>query len=214
MNFAQRLKRFWGYPVFEKTESICEFYWLLKTQIYYRRFLGHMGRGSKILSPMRLKNIRNIHIGNNVVINKYSFLLTRQIDEAIVPRLVIEDDAVIGHFNHITCVNQVCIGRKVLTADKVHIADNGHEFARTDVPIMDQGIIFRGRVAIGEGTWIGEGASILSCSIGRNCVIGANAVVVHDVPDYCVVAGIPARIIKRYEPLARRWQNRHAGREE
>jgi len=62
-----------------------------------------------------------------------------------------------------------------------------------------------GRVSIGEGTWIGEHAAIFGdVRIGLHCVVGANSVVTDaDVPDYCVVVGAPARIVKRYEPASR-----------
>ena len=50
---------------------------------------------------------------------------------------------------------------------------------------------------IGDGVYIATGAKVLGAiSIGDNCVVGANAVVINDVPANCVVAGIPAKIIK------------------
>ncbi|WP_289818532.1 DapH/DapD/GlmU-related protein, partial [uncultured Duncaniella sp.] len=61
-------------------------------------------------------------------------------------------------------------------------------------------------VRIGEGSWLGVGVSVLGANIGRHCVIGANAVVTKDIPDYCVAAGIPARIIKRYDFDSREWR--------
>ena len=49
-------------------------------------------------------------------------------------------------------------------------------------------------------------ACIISAKIGRNCVIGANSVVTTDVPDYCVAAGNPARIIKKYNQTTKKWE--------
>ena len=43
-------------------------------------------------------------------------------------------------------------------------------------------------------------------SIGKHCVIGANSVVIHDIPDYCVAVGAPARIVKRYDFSAQQWR--------
>jgi acetyltransferase-like isoleucine patch superfamily enzyme len=155
---------------------------------------------------MRLRNVHNIHIGTNVIINKYAFLLTVQEDKSVVPRLTIGDGCVIGHMNHITCVCAVDIGENVLTADRVFISDHSHAFSDTTVPILKQPVEPKGKVCIGSGTWIGENAAVLSCNIGKNCVIGANAVVLSDIEDYCVAVGAPARVIRRWNPESREWE--------
>lgn len=63
-----------------------------------------------------------------------------------------------------------------------------------------------GPIIIGRGSWICNGARIFgSVRIGQHSVIGANAYVDRDVPDYCIVAGLPARIIKRYDFDHARW---------
>lgn len=46
----------------------------------------------------------------------------------------------------------------------------------------------------------------MGCKIGRHCVIGAGSMVNKDIPDYCVVVGSPARIIKRYNPQSGQWE--------
>ena len=178
-------------------QSLAEFYWLLKTRFYYKLFLGRVGNKSKLIEPMRLRNIHNIHIGEGVIINRHAFLLTLQEDKSVVPRLTIADGCVIGHMNHITCIREVEIGENVLTADRVFISDHSHSFSETTVPILRQPIISKGKVSIGDGSWIGENAVILSCNVGKNCVIGSNAVVLSDIPDYCVAVGVPARIVRR-----------------
>jgi acetyltransferase-like isoleucine patch superfamily enzyme len=182
------------------------FYWLVKTQVFYRQILGALGQRSCIIKPLNLRNGRNVFIGSNVTIHDHSWLLTLALNEKTFPKLVIGDGTEIGHFNHITCVNRVEIGPKVLTADRVHISDNGHAFDDPSIPIMDQPVISKGPVAIGEGTWLGENVSILSCRIGRNCVIGANAVVTTDIPDFCVVAGVPGRVIKQFDSKSSTWK--------
>lgn len=189
----------------EKGEYFEELYWALKTKFFYRRFFGQFGSGSRLLDPMRLTNVRNINIGNQVRINKHVFLLTVRLPGGPVPQLSIEDGCIIGHLNHITCVNEVKIGRRVLTADRVHISDNSHAFLNPSIAIRDQGITSTGKVQIGEGSWIGENASLLSCTVGRNCVVGANAVVLGNIPDFSVVAGVPAKIVRRFDVTSGSW---------
>jgi acetyltransferase-like isoleucine patch superfamily enzyme len=202
---ASRLHRFLGYSLLGQFESMSELYWLLKSRMYYRRFFGAIGERSKILDPMRLTNVHNVFVGDDVMINRHAFLLTLALPDKPKPRLSIGDGSVIGHMNHITCVEQVTIGKKVLTADRVHISDNSHIFEDPTIAILDQGVRSGGTVTIGDGSWIGENASLISCHIGKHCVIGSNAVVVTDIPDYCVAVGTPARVVRRYDPLSRQW---------
>lgn len=72
---------------------------------------------------------------------------------------------------------------------------NQHRFDDLDTPIQEQGGYFK-KVVIGEDTWVGNGALIMA-DIGKKCVVGGGAVVVHEVDDYSVVAGNPARLIKK-----------------
>lgn len=122
------------------------------------------------------------------------------------PQLIIDDGTCIGHFCHVTCVNKVYIGKNVLTADRLYISDNLHGYENVNIPIMHQKVIFKGEASIGDDSWIGENVSIIGCKIGKHCVIGANAVVTKDIPDYSVATGIPARVIKKYNPQTQNWE--------
>jgi len=65
-----------------------------------------------------------------------------------------------------------------------------------DVPIIHQGHNAR-PITIKKGSWIASGCSILKgVTIGEGCVVGAGSVVLKDIPDYSVVVGNPARVIK------------------
>lgn len=193
-NIHRLLARFSGY------------YWLAITQTLYRPAFGAIGSRSRIIRPLKMRNMENIFIGNRVTIARDSWLFTLPALKNCVPKLVIGDGCQIGNFNHITCVNSVILGSKVLTADRVHISDNSHSYENPDVPILDQPVVSKGSVTIGSGSWLGENVSILSCNIGRNCVIGANAVVTKDIPDYSIVVGIPGRVIKRFDNKERIWK--------
>jgi serine acetyltransferase len=120
------------------------------------------------------------------------------------PEIRIGKGTQIGDYCHITCATKLIIGQNVLITQGVLITDSVHVYSDPLPPIINQGLSST-PMSIGDGSWIGNHAAILGCSVGRHCVVGANAVVTRDVPDYCVVAGSPARIIKRYDAKTGEW---------
>ena len=106
----------------------------------------------------------------------------------------------------IVSLKNIRIGKNVLIGDNVYIADNYHVFDRIDLPYKDQGIGFKSEVEVGDGTWLGENVCVISSKIGKQCIVGANSLVINDVPDYTMVAGSPARIIKKFNHISKSWQ--------
>lgn len=190
------------YDYIHKFEQV---YYKIKTQLWYRLFFKNIGKKSIIMKPLRINNPENIELRNNVVVYGHTWLLTLNVSDKI-PNLILDDGATIGHYNHITCINDVYIGKNVLTADKVYISDNYHGYEDIGMPIRLQEVKSKGSVYIGENTWIGENVSIISASIGKHCIIGSNSVVNKDIPDYCIAVGAPAKIVKRYNYKTKLWE--------
>lgn len=95
----------------------------------------------------------------------------------------------------------------VLIGPNVYISDRNHNYLDVDTPIMNQGYYSKGKVLIGSGSWVGIHAAIIgNVTIGKYCVIGANAVVTKDIPDFSVVAGNPTKIVKRYDTKSKEWK--------
>lgn len=110
-------------------------------------------------------------------------------------RLTISDHCSInsGVIFGLTC--DVTLGRYVLVGDNVSFRTADHEFAGLNSPIADQGER-RGNIVVEDDVWLGGNVTILrGVRIGRGAIVGANAVVTRDVPDFSIVGGVPARII-------------------
>lgn len=98
------------------------------------------------------------------------------------------------------CLGWVHLERDVLIAPNVQIPSGNriHGIAELDRPIREQ----PGepvQVRIGAGSWIGANAVVMA-DVGRNCVIGAGAVVTRPVPEATVAVGVPARVIRSRRP--------------
>lgn len=91
---------------------------------------------------------------------------------------------------------KVKLGDHVRVGAHASILGFNHRHARLDQPIHQQGLSSRG-IGIGDDVWIGSGALLLDgIRVGSHCIVAAGAVVTRDVPDWAVVAGNPAKIIR------------------
>jgi acetyltransferase-like isoleucine patch superfamily enzyme len=172
---------------------------------FYKFQFGKFGNHSVILKPLKIQGKKNIFIGNNVVVQKYTWLAALPHTGSSSCRLIIEDGCAIGHFNHIYAINQINIEKNVLTADKVYISDNTHEYVNPFVPVLHQPVKQLDPVTIGEGSWLGENVCVLGASVGKHCVIGSNSVVTLSIPDYSIAVGIPAKVVKKFDFSTNKW---------
>lgn len=172
--------------------------------ILNKPFYHELGMKSAIVRPVRIVGRKNISIGRNVLVRNGAYLYANP--SAANETLKIFDGVNVGHYSHIVANYKVVIEKNVLLADRVFITDCSHSFDDINLPIIMQKIVNTGDTIIGENSWIGEGVSIISAKIGRHCVIGANSVVVNDIPDYCIAVGNPARIIKKYDLQTNTWR--------
>jgi acetyltransferase-like isoleucine patch superfamily enzyme len=161
-------------------------------------------------SQMSRRDASRISLGNSVSLRKDAWLNVADVNASSKPAIVIEDNCAIGTQTIISARNLIHIERDVLIAQWVLIVDHNHAYEDITVPIVKQGITEGGRIRIGQGCWIARGAVILcpkgELTIGRNCVIAANSVVTRSIPDYSLVAGLPARIIRQYDPGTKTWR--------
>lgn len=162
---------------------------------------GHLGRGSLIAFPTTaLFGERCMHIGDETLIGPWVTLTAGYSpDQTDVPdsALVIGDRCVVGARCGITAHHSIEIGDDVWMGEDVFVTDANHGYEDLAEPIGRQ-LADAEPVRIGSGSWLGHGAIVLPGSrIGRHVVVAAGSVVLGDVPDRCVVAGVPARIIRR-----------------
>lgn len=161
-------------------------------------------KGLSIAEGVRIQNPTSVSFGNQVSIDHDAEFYP--LGGGYPSKISIGNHVHIGAYNRFASKYEVKIEDNVLFAAYVHITDHSHEFRDIGIPVINQGTYEKGSVLIGEGSWIGFRANILSgVTIGKHCVVAAGAVVTKSVPDYCVVAGCPARVIKKYDFQKKEW---------
>lgn len=179
---------------------------VLRDEIYSSWITKVLRINSKNVTIKRgtwLDGAQYIHIDNDVTICRNSLIEAKYLynGKTYHPNIMIGEGAYIGSDNHFTIMGELRIGKHLLTGRHVLISDNNHgkiSFGDLQLAPGERPLSTKGAIQIGNNVWIGENACILGgVSIGNGSVIAANAVVTHDVPDYALVAGVPARIIKK-----------------
>jgi acetyltransferase-like isoleucine patch superfamily enzyme len=168
-----------------------------------KRF-AHFGDGSMIgFPPTVIFGEGRISIGDGTAIGPLASMSAGMPSQAGLrgdPVIVIGDRCTLGKGVGIVGHERIEIGDDIWTGHYVYVTDQNHGYEDLALPIGTQ-MWHNEPVSIGDGSWLGHGAIVLPGSkIGRHVVIAAGAVVAGiTVPDNSVVAGVPARVVRRYE---------------
>jgi acetyltransferase-like isoleucine patch superfamily enzyme len=159
------------------------------------------GPRSVIQLPVRLSGEGLVRVGSDVFVGAGSWIqvLEQEAPPGVEPEIVIGDGTSIAGFCVLSAACSIRIGQKVLMARNVYVADHGHAFSDIDAAVLEQGLRDVRPVEIGDGAWLGQNVFVApGVSIGRGAVVGANSVVLSDVPDYSIAVGVPARIVRTF----------------
>lgn len=105
-----------------------------------------------------------------------------------------------------TSGGELIIGSHTTLTENIMITNIDHEYRQIGVHVLNQKHIIKETI-VGENCFIGFGAVIQAGTVlGKQCVVGANSVVRGRFPDFCVIVGAPARIVKRYDAESEQWR--------
>jgi len=124
--------------------------------------------------------------------------------------IVFEEEVSIGQNFHITSAGSLVIGNNTTISGNVFVTNIDHEYSKIGVHILDQSMIVK-ETCIGPNCFLGFGVAIQAgTKLGRHCVVGASSVVRGTFPDYSVIVGIPARVVKRFNLETKVWEKTNA----
>lgn len=175
--------------------------------------IGFIGYNSLILSSKKIRFGKNLSIQNDCIINALSKNGIKFGDNVSVQKrtiiecsgslknigkgLKIDNNVGIGSNSFLGCAGGIEIGENTIIGNYVSFHSENHNYSKIDVPIRLQGVNHKG-IKIGKDCWIGAKVTILDGTVlGNGCVVAAGAVLSgKEYPDYSIVAGIPAKVIK------------------
>jgi acetyltransferase-like isoleucine patch superfamily enzyme len=191
---------------------------LFKRLIMLLRGYLKMGKKVYIGSNCSISNKRNVLLGNNATIDHHTI-----IDGYAYQKVVIGNGSRIGAYSFVSCTSHfskygkgltmgsnsavgqftefgaaggIAIGNDVIMGSYVSFHSENHNFSDTTRLIREQGVTSKG-IVIGNNVWVGAKVSFLDgSSVGNHCVVAAGAVVNGTFPDYSVIGGVPAKILK------------------
>lgn len=160
--------------------------------ILYSVFAKHFPRsnakpnlGQRIMRGFLVKGYI-IQMGKNVNIERNAF---------IPPNTRIGDNSGVGV--NCTLMSNITIGKNVMMGPNCFLCTRNHAYSNTEIPMQEQGYQEVKSINIEDDVWIGHGVIILpGVTVGKGAIVAAGAVVTKNVPEYAIVGGNPAKIIK------------------
>ena len=181
-----KFKKFIDWVIMNQVETRPRWFMRLLAPLYQ-----HRGKHSVIHRSARMDTppYRIFSLGDYSVIESFACI------NNAVGDVIIGDHTRIGLHN--TIIGPVEIGNNVNLAQGITVTALNHNFSDTNKRIDEQGVSTT-PVTIEDDVWIGANAVILpGVTIGEHCVVAAGAVVTKDVPPHSLVAGVPAKVIKK-----------------
>lgn len=175
------------------------------TSLYTRAFAS-FGRKSVLYLPLYIKGKEFISIGDNTTILNNARIQVYNDLTGLKSEVRIGNNCYIGYNTSILAGGNVEIGDGVLMASNILISSENHSVNPEDERYYSAQPLVCAPVKIEDGCWIGERVCILpGITIGKKCVVGAGSIVTKSIPDYCMVAGAPAKVIKKYDFEKHAW---------
>lgn len=136
---------------------------------FWSLFLKKCGRNFHVYKGTRIISPQNIEVGDDVWFNESCYIVGG---------------------------GGLKMGSNVMLARNVSLITSNHGYGSKDVPMLKQPIV-SAPIEIGDDVWFGVNSVVLKgVKIGKGAIIGAGSVVTKDIPDYAIVGGVPAQIIK------------------
>jgi lipopolysaccharide O-acetyltransferase len=122
------------------------------------------------------------------------------------PIIEIGSDVHIGPHLYLACIGRISIGDGSVLSESVFINDASHGLDPEGGLIMKQPLVHGGDILIGKSCFLGLRSAIMpGVTLGDHCIVGINAVVTKSFPAYSMIGGAPARLLRSYDLVQKKW---------
>lgn len=183
-------------------------FYKVKTRWIYAFLFGKIGKGSWIKKPTQIYGAPNIFIGDDVRIEQGCIFYAVKYygGKKYDSRIFLGDGTFANRDLNLTSAYEIDIGKEVVFGPNVFLTDFDHGYNDVMKSRLQTDLISKGPIRIGDRCWIGANSFVGSgVQLGEYCVVAANSVVTKSFPAYSVVAGVPAKLVKKYDPLINDW---------
>lgn len=194
--------------------SVGRLYGLPWRMIRNRSLASRLGIRSIDVGPYSfIRGLSSIQVGDNFRAGRGLWLqaIRKFRDQQFEPRIIIGENVSISDWSHIAAIHHVEVGDGALIGSNVLITDHNHGEYRgrgshPGIPPSLRPLVGGGDTVIGKNVWIGDSVVVTaSARIGEGTIIGANSVVIGQIPAYAVALGSPARVIKKFDVETEEW---------
>jgi len=191
-----KLKQFVLFLLIPKNEHRPRFW----VKLFLNPFKHKRGKGSIVRSRTRMDvfPFNEFNLGEKSIIEDFATVNNG------VGNVNIGDRTIVGIGNVI--IGPVTIGNDVMFAQNIVVSGLNHGYEDVEISPSKQDVNCK-EIIIKDNVWIGANSVITAgVTLGKHSIVGGGSVVTKDVPDYSVVVGNPAKMIKQYNPTTKKWE--------
>lgn len=180
-----------------------------KGRLFYSLVFGAFGRRSWLKKPDQIYGARRIFISDDVRIEKGAVLyaVRTYCGQQYGGRITIGRGTFLNRYFNASAAVGIDIGEEVACGGNVFLCDYDHGYSDPGCDRIATPLVIKGPIKIGDRCWLGANVYVASgVTLGHGCVVGANSVVTSSFPANTVLAGVPAKAIRQWNPDSGEWQ--------
>lgn len=183
----------------KKSILIKKLYYKSKYFLEKNRYKSNIGKSTYIDKSVHILGLKNIKIGSNNIISDGTWFNVNDRSEEKIG-IEIGNNCYIGKRNFFNSGNKITINNYFMSGLNCTVIGSNHRIENPLIPYIHSGSVTDANIYIGTNVWFGANVTVMgNVKIGHGSIVGANSLVLKDIPPFSIAVGNPAKVIKRYD---------------